>query len=61
MTYKNLKKLLANNLITENNMVFDLIPSGIRSKLVFIVGDSTSNTGAFLSSVMRECGFSYSR
>ncbi len=61
MTYKHLKKFLADNTRTENIMAFDLIPNGIRSKAIFIVGESTGNTGAFLSSIMSECNISHSR
>lgn len=59
MTYKNLKKYLLDNI--NNEIGFDLIPQGIKSKLIFAVGDGASGTAAFLSSVMNECEISHSR
>ena len=59
MTYKNLKKFLSNNINTETK--FDLIPKGIKSKLIFVVGDMTTNTASFLSSIMNECKIEHSR
>ncbi len=59
MTYKNLKKYLSDNI--NNEIGFDLIPQGIKSKLIFAVGDGASGTAAFLSSVMNECEISHSR
>ena len=59
MTYKNLQKFLSNNINTE--IKFDLIPKGIKSKLIFIVGDKATNTASFLSSIMRECKIDHSR
>lgn len=59
MTYKNLKKFLSNNINTETK--FDLIPKGIKSKLIFVVGDMAKNTASFLSSIMNECKIEHSR
>ena len=59
MTYKNLQKFLSNNINTE--IKFDLIPKGIKSKLIFIVGDKATNTASFLSSIMHECKIDHSR
>ena len=59
MTYKNLKKYLSDNI--NNEIDFDLIPQGIKSKLIFAVGDGASGTAVFLSSVMNECEISHSR
>ena len=60
MTYKNLKKFLSNN---QNNakIDFDLMPHGVKSKIIFCVGTGACNTAAFLSSVLSEKSISHSR
>lgn len=59
MTYKNLKKFLLSN---QNNTIinFDLMPRGIKSKIIFCVGDGASNTASALSSILSERGIAHS-
>lgn len=61
MTYKNLKKFLTENTFTNIELLFDLMPQGVKSKVILCVGDSTGNTLSFLSSIMKECDISHSR
>ncbi len=61
MTYKNLKKFLSQNDFINNDFPFDLMPHGIKSKIILSVGDSTGNALSFLSSVMRCCDIPHQR
>ena len=59
MTYKNLKKFIVNNSNDTKN--FDLAVNLAKSKIIFVVGNTASNTADFLSSIMNECKIPYSR
>ena len=58
MTYLNFKKYLSENANTEQS--FDLMPNGIKSKLLFAVGEGAANTVSFLSAIMDECKIPHS-
>lgn len=55
ITYRSLKSFVNKNTQSHNNKIFDLIPTCIKSKILFIVGADRSNTAAYLSSVMSSC------
>lgn len=53
MTYKNLKKHLLKNNISDSKTFFDLMPLCIKSKIILCIGEYACNTASFLSSVMK--------
>ncbi len=61
MTYKHLNAFLAENEQSSCNEFFDLIPNGIKSKIILAVGKGACNTAAYLSSVMSHLNISHSK
>lgn len=59
MTYKNLKRFLSEN--NNSELIFDLIPRGVKSKIILAVGENASNVSSFLSSILKQKGISHSR
>ena len=60
MTYRSLKTFIKNNIQPNNTKIFDLMPSGIKSKIIFVVGKHASNSAAYLSSIMSACEIGHS-
>ena len=61
MTYKNLKKFLTENTFTNIKLLFDLMPQGVKSKVIFSVGEGSHITSTLISSIMSECDIPHSR
>lgn len=59
MTYKKLKNLLLDNMA--NIIDFDLAGISVKSKIILCVGKRADTVSAYLSSIMSECGISFSR
>lgn len=55
MTYRSLKTFIKNNRQENNEKIFDLIPKGIKSKIIFVTGEGAPNTACYLSSIMSAC------
>lgn len=61
MTYKNLKVRISSNEYNEISNDFDLVPMGIKSKLILGVGKGIESTTSYLSSIMKQCGLPHAR
>lgn len=59
MTYRTLKTFINKNTQPHNDKIFDLIPENIKSKIIFVIGNGSSNTAAYLSSIMSACEISH--
>ena len=59
MTYRSLKSFINKNTQEHNSKIFDLMPHGIKSKIIFVVGNGASNTAALLTSIMSACEIKY--
>lgn len=59
MTYKNLKRFLSEN--NNSELIFDLMPRGVKSKIILAVGENASNFASFLSSILKQKNISHSR
>jgi len=61
MTYKHLKSFIESNNTAFTGKIFDLIPKGIKSKIIFAVGNRANESADYLSSVMNGMGIAHSR
>ena len=60
MTYRSLKTFINNNIQPNNANIFDLIPIGVKSKIIFVVGNHANSSAAYLSSIMTVCEIGHS-